>query len=595
MVLLIGTAEYLQAQKIKYKDLYFLLDTRKYDDAEPFLREFIRDPKNSDHANAHFQMAVIYQEKIKKNDVLQETDILNSNIDSAVIFYQKALSLIDEKEVKRNDEFYQAYKRRDIRTGKFGIKLADIQFDIEKKVDGLKSQKTKITELKGFYEQMKEKYSAAHNQYTTLQTEYPTKKVLFLRSDNKLIEAFNALKKDYLEAVENFDKYKSALGKVSNSGYDQSLHQKEILDYQNDGASAPDYLADNIDFWDFSSWVDQATVLIRETIFPMREQMIVYDQELKRLHSKMITDSVPVTVDISMLPYSRLNTQLKQFDEEPLPMALFDLRIADLKYNSALIQEKDYKDSVDVVYQLEVVGKALNKLNEMDSLVNILVGKNLTEESKNYKQYVDTQFGSEVALQAYVKEKLDFVIDQNRAKKAEFEQIVERSRWLIAQEDSIPLFDARKGEKFVPLDINDKTTSGLYFSGETAAQGYFAVVERSRIPEVNVKFDVNSEYFNRENIENISAMSISDEAGQIHFVVLYIPKPEQEAYAAVVSKIYASDGLAWTKNIDLATAPVNFVYNQGAGDFVIEYDQQSGTSEDSPEFLILDKKGNVKQ
>lgn len=583
-----------EAQKVKYKDLYFLLDTKKYDDAEPFLREFLKDPKNIDHANAHFQMAMIFQEKSRKNDVLLETESLNNNIDSAVLYYQKALTLIDEKEIKRNDEFYQAYKRRDIRTGKFGIKLADVHFDIEKKVEGLKGQKDKITELKSYQEQMKRHYAAAQEQFNAIQETYPSRKLLFLRADNRLIEEFDVLKKEYQEAVANFDKYKSAMGKVERAGYDQSLQQKEVVDYATDGKSAPDYQADVITFWDFSTWADKATVSVREKIFPIREQLLAFDQELEKLHTKMMNDSVSVATEISLLTHSRLGHQLREFDKEPLPLALFDLKIADLRYWSGLFANNNYRDSADVVYQLNVVGSSLDALNEIDSVVNLLLGKNLVEESMNYKEYVDARYGSEAALQAYVKEKLDFAIDEARNKKEELAEVVERSRWLVSGQDSIPLFDARKGEKFVPLEIHEQTTSGLFFSGETPAQGYFAVIEPSRVPSLYMKYEVDTESFNRGNIGNISATTVTDESGQIYFVIFYIQQPEQESYKATVSKIYTSDGLAWSKNVDLAAAPADFVYEQGTGEFVIRYNHEEGTNGELPEFIILDKKGNVK-
>ncbi|ELR72418.1 hypothetical protein C900_01574 [Fulvivirga imtechensis AK7] len=584
-----------EAQKVKYKDLYYLLDTRKYDEAEPFLREFLSDPKNVDHTNANFQMAVIYQEKAKKNDVLQETEILKYNIDSAIIYYQKTLTYLDEKEIKRNDEYYQAYKRRDIRTGKFGIKLADIQFDIEKKIEGLKGQKERISELKNYYEQMQQYYAAAQQGFNGLQANYPNRKILFLRADNKLLDDFDVIKKNYLQAIENFDKYKSALGKVVGSGYDQSLRQKQIIDYKNDGKSTPEYLSDNIDFWDFSTWLDQAKADVREKIFPLREQLMVFDQSLNKLREKMVQDSSSVAADINMPLYSKLNSELYEFDKEPLPVAMFDLKIADLKFNSSVIQNRDYTDSLDIMYQLEVVGNRLHQLNAMDSLVNILVGKDLAEECKNYKEYVDAQFGGEAGLQAFVKQKLDFVIEQKRARNTEYERIRERSRWLVAESDSIPLFDIRQGNRYIPLEITDETTSGLYFSGEKPAEGYFSLVERTRVPKVNIKFEVNSEFFNKANIEGISSKTVMDEAGQIYFVVFYTPKPEQDTYVATISKIYTSDGLAWTKSVDLAMTPKNFTYEQQAGEFIVEYDAETGTNGNASKTLVLDKKGNVKE
>ena len=45
-------------QKVKYKELYPLLESRQYDLAIPLLRKYILDPKGQVNANAHLQMAL---------------------------------------------------------------------------------------------------------------------------------------------------------------------------------------------------------------------------------------------------------------------------------------------------------------------------------------------------------------------------------------------------------------------------------------------------------------------------------------------------------------------------------------------------------
>ena len=72
------------AQRVKYKELFVLLGAKKYDDAEPFLRKFLKDPKNSDEANAHFQMGFLFEYKAEKNDLLEQNEALVSNSDSAI-------------------------------------------------------------------------------------------------------------------------------------------------------------------------------------------------------------------------------------------------------------------------------------------------------------------------------------------------------------------------------------------------------------------------------------------------------------------------------------------------------------------------------
>ena len=58
----------LFAQKIKYKDLFVLLNAKDYNVAEPFLRRFmLQDP---DHPNANFNMALFYIFQLAQQDPL---------------------------------------------------------------------------------------------------------------------------------------------------------------------------------------------------------------------------------------------------------------------------------------------------------------------------------------------------------------------------------------------------------------------------------------------------------------------------------------------------------------------------------------------
>ena len=129
-------------QKVKYKDIWALLNTRQFDAAEPLLRRYLKD--NDDNPNAHLYMGMIYQEKVAKEDVLKDTRRAMFLADSAVYYYDRAYKSITEKELKRNDEYYQAYNRRDLRTGEFGVKLSDVQFDLEKRMAALRERNDKV-------------------------------------------------------------------------------------------------------------------------------------------------------------------------------------------------------------------------------------------------------------------------------------------------------------------------------------------------------------------------------------------------------------------------------------------------------------------
>ena len=144
------------AQKVKYKDLFILLNAKQYEQAEPFLKKYLKE--NDGNPNAHLFMGSIYHDNAGKKDILLQTDLMLSNIDSAVFFYDKAYKAITEKEIGRNEEYYEAYSRRDLRTGKFEIKLSDVKFDLEKRMQGLNERKEKIKTLVTQYKKAESAY-----------------------------------------------------------------------------------------------------------------------------------------------------------------------------------------------------------------------------------------------------------------------------------------------------------------------------------------------------------------------------------------------------------------------------------------------------
>ncbi|MEQ8533992.1 MAG: hypothetical protein RIB86_19215 [Imperialibacter sp.] len=89
------------------------MQASKWDEAEKQLDLFIADPKNSDEANAHYSLGRILERKALAESIVTDTAQMFVHIDAANLHYNKSLQLIDEKELKKNEENYQEFNRRD--------------------------------------------------------------------------------------------------------------------------------------------------------------------------------------------------------------------------------------------------------------------------------------------------------------------------------------------------------------------------------------------------------------------------------------------------------------------------------------------------
>src|SRR5688500_2403743 len=229
-------------QKVKYKDIFGLLNTKRYEEAEPFLKRYLKE--TDDNPNAFLYMGIIYQEKSAKDDVLKQTKRAIMNIDSAIFFYDKASKSITEKELKRNDEFYQAYNRRDLRTGEFGVKLSDVQFDIEKKIESLRERIDRVKMVKHYFSLADTLYKKCNLLFQSVRGAHPGEQQFYLQADENTLKKLTALSVRFDSCVKVFENYRSSSTTIGRTGYDQSLVLNDIHDIAKDGTSPANFYLD---------------------------------------------------------------------------------------------------------------------------------------------------------------------------------------------------------------------------------------------------------------------------------------------------------------------------------------------------------------
>jgi hypothetical protein len=566
-------------QKVKYKDIFGLLSTKQYEAAEPFLKGYLKE--TADNPNAFLYMGIVYHEKALKDDVLKQTKRTIGVMDSAIIFYDKAYKTVTEKEIKRNSEYYQAYNRRDLRTGEFGVKLSDIQFDIEKKMEGLRERIDRIKMVKFYFDLADSLYRKSNALYKSIHATYPGEREFYLRTDENLIKNLTTLSTRFDSCLKAFDNYKSSSSTIGKTGYNQSLSLSDIVDYKNDGLTEANFYQENVKIWDYKKFADKSRQAMEKEIIPMREHLVAYDIEINKLREKLSNDSVSVKSDLHSLIDRLLMEQLKKYDKEPLPMEVFTLKIADLEYRSTLLENKIKKDSIDVHVRLKMLNHEVKHLNKLDSTASKLLSDDLDKRALDYDYFVKNTYSTTAVLKSYVRGLKDYAEREKKTKASEMAIRTETLRWLINGSDSIPLFVERTRSKFKPLVvIPEKYTTGLQYADSLNPTGYFYTISPSRIPDVKVSFPVEKPSFKEARLVSSKALTFSDTAGQIYFVLVFTDRGKENKYAATLAKIYRSDGLAWSMNYELAFVPREISFRADSGELIIKGDDNQQNTMD---------------
>jgi hypothetical protein len=579
-----------QAQKVKYKDLIVLLTSKQYDKAEPFLKRYLKE--NDDNPNAYLYMGITFQERSLREDPLLRSEFLCATIDSALLNYDKAYKTITDKELRKNDEYYEPYMRRDLRTGKFVIKLSDVQLDIENRTHNLKERKEKVKQLKAHFDESAAAYTKAGGIYKSMQAKYGSEKEFFLRSDEEMTTILKRLIVVFDSSIQAFDKYKSVSKELGKTGHDQVISLQEIKDLKSDGSSVADFLKDDLKLWDYKRWSLQSIDIIEKEINPIREQLITYDIEINKFRSELKKDSVSVKKNLEPFVKKIESSQLKKYDPSPMPMMLFSMKVAELEYESDLILNKPFRDSADVRLRLAAAKMEVNDLKVLDSLASLLSKRNFAEEEKDYKYFITKSYGTTSVLQNTITSTLEYAKREKTRKLSDLNAAAQSMKWIVSNGDSIPLFNELVRDlKFKPLMIDqEKFTFGLIYTDTITNEGYFYTISPSRIPDVKVKYPVGGEAFKKRYFPLAKGLGTTDPSVNSFITVIYSTQKINEKFQAIVTKIYRADGLSWSNSYSFDSLPIDLSLNNETGDISIKM----MTSDGSSKIVTIDKIGKLK-
>lgn len=571
------------AQKVKYKDLIELLNARNYEVAEPFLKRYLKE--NTDNVSAYLYMAIVYQDKAQRNDILKQLDVLTDNIDSAIFFFEKVAPLITERELKRNDENYQMYLRRDTRTAEFVIKLSDVTLDIETRLKSIRERKGKIKSLNEHFRAMERQYKSTQQIYSKIQNQFANDKEFYLRMDEPVTQEIKQLGLTYDSSQTSFKNYRSVLETMGKVPYNQVITRNEIKDFKKDGNTEVDFLKHDLQLWDYSKWTKATLDIYQNEIVTLRDHLVWYDIELNKLTQKLKTDSVSVKSDLTKLLDKILFKQLTRFDSDPLPAGVFNMKAAELEYHSDWVSNKSKRDTAGLVTQLEILKEEAKDVNKLDSIASKLLARDFEKDSKDYNHFITKAYGTETVLRNYIKSTHELAQRDKTLKQNQIEQIQNSLRWVVHGTDSIPLFTEESTSQFKPLAIvPNKFTLGLKYI-DSLATGYLVNITPMHIPTVSVTFPVDANAYKKRYLPVLKGLGLHPQP-DVYLALVYSETMTKDGYPATLAKINKA-GLVWSLPYNLEQKPSEILYSADTGEVMIKLPMPTGEQK----LFVVDKYG----
>ncbi len=564
LVFLVGCVASVSAQKVKYKDLFVLLHAGNYSDGGPYLRIVLT--AEPDLPNANYQMGSMLHDELESLNILTQTEEYAKMADSSVYFYQKSLDLITDKEVKKHEkDYYADYKRRDMRSGKFEVKLSDVQLDIEQRIDQVNENKENSLILSSLVNEAEHLYAKCHSEFTEINNTYQSLTELRIMADEAFIDRLLNLIATYDSSFNNISRYAEI---VKNEGL---VTTQELNNFKTDGLSETDFYSKSIVYWDYKTWAGINLKVINDEIVPLKQQLIAYDAKINELYLSLMEDSADVRSEVFELAAETVSRDLRAYDSEALPLSLFNLRIAEINYLSTFYYWlKVVSDSADVGLKIAVLDDLQGQIISMKTLYDELIGYDSEKSKIKYGQFIVARYQSFDEMMQFFETKQPLLAEQNIYLKEESIKAFEADKWAIWENDSIPLI---VGEQQVRTDsaatystsyveIIDTRSVAVYGLRHQGKENdiYTAVVPSSRHLEAIKLFPLDSTFGNYD-INRIDYLDRMVETGGRIWVVSVPNNDSLQTHTTQVVMLTAESDLKWSNKFTLAELPVSIDFD----------------------------------
>jgi len=543
------------AQKIKYKDLFVLLRAKNYQDGASFLKNYIIT--NPEHPNANYQMGLMLDFKVKELDLLKESDEIVARADSAIMYFDKAYTFITPKEVKKHDDdYYELFKRRNLRTGKFEVILSDVQLDIENRKNALQTVKVDVSSINQIFNSSISFYEQARTSYKELRETFFDELSLSLGAVDTTVNTINSMVLQYDSALINYKKYKKLKESFEGTASELIITNKSIEAFAKEALRKPDFYAKKVDFYNFSEWATSQVESINDRKVFI-EHLIEFDVSLKSIEDKIFKDSVDLTSEIFRKITLPVLKELKALDPESLLTDVYQYKISQLNYNSLLMNwYNQYADSLDVGLQLDF----LSKLNDQIKGVEKLESK-LHEFDKNgfllrYHKIIDGRYSSSESFFGYLNNQASVITGERKKLDSLSALVEENDKWGYWKEDTVSLTlmnDPLK--KYIVFYSDSLENRAVKIAGLTSIGDknnfFFSMVPSSRV--------IDSLYFSEALVESMDLNSpefiVQAESSTADQTIYLIGVPKEEKYSLQLIYIHHTNGIIWNNPIWLDITP----------------------------------------
>ena len=497
---------------------------------------------------------------------LDEGDLLNGStrqkelVDSAKYYYGRALEYTTEKFVKKHDDdYYLEFSRRDMRTGKFEVKFSDVQYDIEQRIEVLNNYEKDLNKLLDHFQKAQEFYSQCQQIYDSLTRQSRTLNHLYFTSNTDDVNRMRDMAHLYDSSIFHLNTYQSVMKEMGESAVNQNFKEIKIESYPNGGKGETDFYKETIEYRNYKAWANSTIDIILRQIFPLKKRLITFDKRVQELHDEVVEDSLDKRDEVFRLATENVGRDLRDYDPNSLPAAIFNYRIAEINYHSAVYYWlQQIADTVDLGVKYDMLYDFKSQITGVSKLVYKMDAANTPEQAELYNEYIVARYESPEGMKNFIREHEEEVREDSLQLVKWLEELKELDKIAIWKNDSIALTAGEvKGthdHMFTTVVIDTLATRTIGFYAWERNQGSlvlsFGVAPSNRQVDSLFRVPINPLVYD-PNLPIPEYLVDTSGLGQRIWLIQSSEMSEDSTYATQVIVTDYTMGPSWSRDISV--------------------------------------------
>ena len=385
-------AQTSMAQRDDYPELYKSLGSMRDFEAYWTLFQYLQRTTSRDFANsnAYYQVGLYMQKFMQNSDPFLDARNLQDFIEQGHTYFSLAKRALDEREVRRQSDFYPAIKPAGQR-----LTMEDVVRDIDERLAAVEEFKKRFEESNSFLVKTVNSYNNCITIFAEINRQNNRLNDLYFLADNQLKGQLKELGANFDTTLLYLDKLKVALEEYPLGGYKINYSLRQIPVYRLYGLNSSDFLSGNSILWDFRSWVNDFNQIMETDVAFLYNSV----QEVNSLNKVYVTkllndDTNEIPSDYKINPLI-VNKMLK-YDFNSATAALLMYQEAKVNYLFSIAGNKIGADlsSFDRFSKSpDAFLSMVRHKQKTDELLASAKEKTTPESIKKYAQFYQNNFG----------------------------------------------------------------------------------------------------------------------------------------------------------------------------------------------------------